>query len=108
MSETDISRDIREKLEAHGYRCDRLQSGQVKVSGGWMHLARKGTPDTIVFGKRSTCGHADVFFLETKTPIGKLSEHQIAWHAWAEKLGVRVAVVRSAREALDILRKWEN
>lgn len=112
MSETDISRDIREALTKAGWRCERINSGKVKVNGGWMHLAQKGFPDTLVMkpGRPKTAGGSGGItgFLETKTDIGKLNEDQKAWHAWAVKSGFNVATVRSRAEALSAVKEWEN
>jgi hypothetical protein len=103
LSETDISREIREALTKSGWRCERINSGKVKVNGGWMHLAQKGFPDTLVMkpGKPGVVG-----FLETKTDVGHLNEWQIAWHAWAVKSGFNVATVRSRSDALAAVKGW--
>src|SRR5262252_8425545 len=45
--ETPISRDIRTALKQIGVPCYRIQSGRVKVRGGWMHLNDAGTPDLL-------------------------------------------------------------
>lgn len=103
LSETDISREIREALTKSGWKCERINSGKVKVNGGWMHLAQKGFPDTLVMKPKGVVG-----FLETKTDIGKLNEDQKAWHAWATKSGFNVATVRSRAEALQAVKMWEN
>ena len=103
MGETAISKSIRDALKKAGWRCERVNAGMVKVAGGFMHLASKGTPDTLVMKSKSLWG-----WLESKTPIGKLNEHQIAWHAWAKDAGINVAVVRSAEEALEAVGKWVN
>ncbi len=74
-----------------------------------MHLASKGTPDSLVMGlRKAVCGCALWGWLETKTPVGKLNEHQVLWHAWAKDAGINVAVVRSAQEALAAVEKWKN
>ena len=109
MGETQISKAIRDALKKAGYRCERVNAGMVKVAGGFMHLASKGTPDMLVMGvRKAICGCAIVCWLETKTAIGKLNEHQIAWHAWAKDAGINVDVVRSAEEALEAVGKWVN
>jgi hypothetical protein len=93
-SETAISRSISSGLESLGAIAIRVQSGLVKVRGGWMHLAPPGTPDRL-FLLENGCG----LWLETKTPIGSLSTEQIAWHYEARKRGHNVFTVKSEREA---------
>jgi len=103
MGETAISKGIRDSLKKEGWRVERVNAGMVKVSGGFMHLASKGTPDSLCMKTGSLWG-----WLETKTPIGKLNEHQVAWHAWAKSVGINVDVVRSKEDALEAVKKWEN
>jgi hypothetical protein len=98
VSETDISRSIRKALTLAGYHVERVNSGKVPTRNGYFQGASPGTPDTVVL--------APYGWLETKTPIGKLNENQKKWHARAEKLGVRVAVVRSASDAIRAVDKW--
>lgn len=91
--ETDVSRAIREALEAIGCRTLRLHAGRVKVPGGWMRHNEAGTPDLLVV--------APYMFLETKVPVtGRLSAAQELWHARAEREDVKVVVVRSVSEAI--------
>jgi hypothetical protein len=103
MGETAISKDIREALKKAGWRVERINAGMVKVAGGFMHLASKGTPDSLVMKTRELWG-----WLETKTAVGKLNEHQIKWHAWAKSVGINVDVVRSKEEALEAVGRWVN
>lgn len=69
----------------------RVQSGRVKVRGGWMVLAPNGTPDLYVLGWG---------WLECKAEKGKLSHDQLRMHERIRRAGERVAVVRSAAEAV--------
>ncbi len=105
-SETDISRGIIEALRATGWRVIRVNSGKVKVSGGYMQLAPAGTPDLLVFGKVSSDGRAIWGWLESKMPIGKLSEKQIEFQQFARAKNINVATVRSRQEALDAVKGW--
>ena len=43
------------------------------------------------------------FLIECKTAHGKLSPAQLAIHAWAEKLGHKIHVVRSMQDFLDVI-----
>ena len=97
MSETDISRDIRKAIEAIGVPVERVQTGMVRVRGGWMHLANDGTPDLWT----------PLGWLEVKRPGEEPDPEQKQWHARAEAWGVRVAVVTSVREAVDVVMRWK-
>lgn len=95
MSETSLYDPIKKALERCGHIVTRVHSGKVKVRGGWMQLADPGTPDHHVMSP-----NGQSTWLETKTPVGKLNEAQLAWHERAKRNGHRVKVVRSAAEAL--------
>lgn len=92
MSETQLSHDIQRALNKLGVWCIRVQSGRVKVRGGWMHLAEEGTPDLY-------CPALNLW-LEIKTPGGEREASQVAWHSRAAREGVKVAVVRSVSETI--------
>lgn len=89
--ETTLQAAIVEALQRAGRIVIRVQSGQVRVRGGWMHLAPKGTPDLYVVGWG---------WLETKTEDGKLSPEQERMHALIGGAGELITVVRSVAEAL--------
>lgn len=95
MSETDLKLAIRKRLEAHGFVVVRVQAGKVKVRGGWMQLAPKGTPDLVVV--------APYCWLEVKLPGEERSDDQVAWHEWAEANGVPVATVESPGQAQAVM-----
>jgi hypothetical protein len=95
VGEAELQASIVSSLERLGYLVIRVQSGKVKVKGGWMQLAPEGTPDLHVMSP----GLAT--WLETKVKDGKLRPSQVAWHERAKKGGHRVAVVRSVAEALQ-------
>jgi hypothetical protein len=102
VSETDVSRGIREALRSIGWTVERLQCGRVKVSGGWMHLCSPGTPDLLCMRAPGIVG-----FIETKVPkTGILSDIQIAWHAWAKKAGINADVAISRQAALNAVKGW--
>jgi len=98
VSETDISRAIRDELKRLGFWPVRIQSGKVKVKGGWMQLAEPGTPDICLVG---------LGWFEVKTSTGERLPSQVAWHSRAAREGVRVATVRSVREAVEVAIRWE-
>jgi hypothetical protein len=101
MSETQQSHDIQKALEGLGALVVRVQAGVFRGANGHVvRAARKGTPDLWV-AYRGEAG-----WLETKTPEGRLSPEQKAWHEHARKLGVRVEVPRSVEQALRTVRAW--
>jgi hypothetical protein len=102
MKETDLSKSIREALHLAGYWTERVPAGKVETaSGSWMHSASKGCPDLLIV--------APIYgWIEVKTAKGKLSDDQKAWHEKAAKAGVRVAVVRSVKEALEVVALWRR
>jgi hypothetical protein len=98
MSETALSKAIREALEAKGFWCTRLQSGSLPVGTGrdrrFIKLGEPGTPDLLVM-------HPVFGFLEVKLPGGKLTPAQRLWHEKAARLGVPIRIVRSIHEAIE-------
>ncbi len=99
MSETELKREIVEKLERCGFWVERIQSGKAKVRGGWMELDSDGTPDLHLVALGA--------WLEVKTDEGELSEAQKDWHRRATCAGVRVATVRSSKEAIQFALDWK-
>ncbi len=95
MSETDISRAIREALKKMGVWVVRLQSS-----------GRRG-PRSVATGEP---GFPDLWtpygLLEVKTEKGKLSPEQELWHSRAKAEGVNVATVRSVEEACRVVEQW--
>jgi hypothetical protein len=73
---------------------------------GWLVLcgsmARKthrtvGEPDLTIL-----CDAGRILFIECKDKDGKVSQEQGALHAWAEKLGHEVHVVRSLERFIEV------
>lgn len=98
MTETELSRRIREALQQLGYWVIRTQvkgrSGKRAVATG-----EPGMPDLYLPG----LGH-----LEVKMPGKKLSDKQCEWHIKASARGVRVATAWSVSEAITIVRSWDR
>lgn len=94
--ETKIQRSIVETIEALGVPCERVQAGQHKVRGGYMHCASNGTPDLWTA----------LGWIEVKKPGEDLSEDQRKWHEAAKRFGVRVAVVHSVQDAVLVVKSW--
>ncbi len=100
-TETEIQRAILDALASVGAFAMRVQSGKVKVRGGWMQLAPAGTPDIIVL----VPPRGLLLGLEVKTATGEERESQIIWRAQACRRGAVVETVRSVQEALDAYRR---
>jgi hypothetical protein len=100
MSETDLSRRIREALRQLGCWVVRQQSsgrrGVRSVASG-----EPGLPDIQVLAPV----HG---FIEVKVPGGRLNANQELWHARARNAGLRVAVVHSVDEAVDVVMVWKK
>lgn len=100
MSESDLSRAIQQVLRARGCKVIRIQAGAMPIAAAkgrrFMRFAEPGTPDLLVIR------HGGIYtWLEVKTAEGELSEAQRAWHKWAVRAGLRIAVVRSIQEAIN-------
>ena len=86
-----------------GIFCERMNSGKVKVRGGWMQLHKKGTADILAFP------HGRVVWLETKNV--KKDYHKEQAEAQAEfgervvALGHEYHVIRSVDEGLEVINK---
>lgn len=97
MAETELSRSIRTALRQLGVWV--IRSGvTVKRGKGGTQSGEPGQPDLCL---------PALGWLETKTREGEPSPLQLAWHDRARREGVRVAVVRSAQEAVRVVREWQ-
>jgi hypothetical protein len=102
VKETALSRSIRKALTSLGYWVERTPASKLETaSGSYVHGPSKGTPDLLIVAPLWAYG-----WIEVKSPKGKLSEVQKQWHARAARAGVRVAVVRSVKEALEVVALW--
>lgn len=113
MTESDLSRGIREALTAKGCWVMRLNSGAMPIGTGkarrFIRMGEPGTPDLLVMFPAGfpTPEHAmDWGFLEVKLAKGKLSVAQVAWHEKAAQLGINCRVVRGISEALEAVKSW--
>lgn len=113
MSETrDITRPIYDALKKRGLFVIRLNSGKVRVRGGYMHLCEEGTPDLLVFvpitvesefpGLRAIV-ETRITWIETKELKGKLREKQIEFRDKVLVLGHRHIVARCLDDVLGEL-----
>jgi len=99
--ETPISKQIRECLRSCGHRVQRVQSGRVRVRGGYMHLADEGTPDLVVMSRGGVMG-----WIEVKTTDGTRSPEQVRFAADMKRLGIPCEVVSDPVVALRAVEGW--
>ena len=85
-------------LRQCGVWATRLQSGKVRVRGGWMMLCPAGTPDILARP------HGRMAWIETKIGKNGLSAEQIDFQRMATEWGDEYHVCRSIDNVLDILR----
>jgi hypothetical protein len=90
--ETLLAQQSIKLLRGAGFCCIRLQSGSRKAVDGWIHGAPKGTPDWFV-----VCPFILLEFKDLSEP----SKEQLAWHAWARRCGIPVAVPRTPAQAFQ-------
>jgi len=100
-NETALASAAIKALRCLGYECIRVNSGRRPIpGGGYSHGARSGTPDWLVV--HPYC------WLEFKD-LAKRNPAQIAWHAWAKRMGIPVLEeARSVAEAVGFVRKISN
>ena len=105
MAEIDIQASFRKRLYyaaprvrivavPNAARRSRWAAAQAKKEG----LA-KGFPDVVCLWPGG-----GIAFVEFKAPKGRVSIDQAEWHEWLDDSGHRIAVARSADEAIAFLR----
>jgi hypothetical protein len=101
--ETYLSKAIREALEVFpSVYAMRVNSGRVKVRGGYYQGAPNGTPDIIGY----IAPRGRMFGLEVKMPKSSENDAQTEWHTTHAARGVYVATVRSVAEAVAVVQAW--
>lgn len=101
MSETsEITGPLVKMLRQMGIVTLRLNSGKVKVRGGWMQLCPEGTPDILCFARDTGAP----VWIETKALKGNLREKQVEMRARLLALGHKYHEVRSIDAGLDAVR----
>lgn len=126
VSESALVNAILHTLQLKGVWCWRNNSSlivlpaQAKSSRRVIKGGEAGSPDIFLVLPRDVLLPAtgierfDVSFIgslcgiEAKTATGKLRASQLAWHAKAERHGVRVGVARSVSEALALVEMWKG
>ena len=97
MTEADVQRQIVAALKQMGYWVARIQSGKVKVRGGWMQLAPEGTADILAIRGEKT------LWCEVKRPKGGIhSQEQQEFAAIARRAGHEYIVATSVEDILEV------
>lgn len=91
MRELDLHNSILQVCKANGWIA--LRSSMAEATS-----RPPGEPDFCILASEGR-----VFWIECKSAKGKLSPAQLAFHAWAHKLGHKIHVVRSMREFQEIV-----
>lgn len=104
MSETrELTGPLVRMYRQAGALAFRMQSGQVKVRGAWMHLCPAGTADVLVFPR-----NLPVTWVETKQAGASTAKERVQAQAeFAEQvraMGHRYLKVRSIDEGMEALR----
>lgn len=96
--QSDVTSPLVKALNAIPYVwATRLHSGVVR--GGRQHLCKPGTPDVL-----AVVNGAPIFF-EAKASDGRVSDVQLEQAMLIRAAGAVVYVVRSVREAIEVVRK---
>jgi hypothetical protein len=106
VNESDIRREIMNFLRQTGKFALRLNSGKVRVRGGWMQLCPEGTPDIQVIERIVTAYECSthVSWIETKDAKGKQREAQLAFQVECTRRGERYILARSLDDVLAALK----
>jgi hypothetical protein len=78
----------------------RINSGKVKVRGGWMQLAPEGTADLAVFPEAKM-----PIWLELKQPKKGPSKEQQDFRDQVVRLGHKYFVIRSLDDLIPVLKE---
>lgn len=100
MSETDLSRAIREALTRLGVTITRHQCGTIFLGGRVLQLGESGWPDIIGF-----MPDGRFVGIEVKAPKGRKRDKQEQWAEKAKAAGCVVGTVRSVAEAVALVQR---
>jgi hypothetical protein len=92
--EYELQHQLVRELSKLGLFVAEVQSTRAYAGSAGASRTTPGFPDLAIIG------YGRVHLWELKTPQGRLSAHQKAFHARASERGYHVAVVRSLDEAL--------
>lgn len=89
MTEADIQRSIIAALEAAGAVVMRMNAGKARVN---IRMTPAGTPDLLAIGRHRT------YWVEVKTPEGKLRPAQVEMIELLQQRGHEVVVARGIED----------
>ena len=101
MREGDLMRSIMVALSEDGHFVARANVGLFFTKDGRPVHAGLPVGFSDLFGHRA--GDARAFYLEVKTPTGRVSPQQLAFIAAMQRRGALAGVVRSVDEARAVL-----
>jgi hypothetical protein len=96
--EADLQRTILDYLRLHRIFHWRSNSGKVRVKGGWVKLAPKGSPDIFAVPK----GDGRLLGIEVKMPGEVQSEEQKAFQRAMETAGCDYVVVYDVSDLEEV------
>src|SRR5262245_42370766 len=109
QTESQISKSIRDALDKLGIPNWRMNSGVVRVRGGFMRLAPEGTPDILAAPNvpegMTAWECPKLLWIEVKKPGGKLRPAQLAFGDRMRNRGHAWLCVESFHEVLDWLKE---
>lgn len=94
--EKDIQKDIADYLKARGFLVWKNHMGAMQMGAKRCKNPNTGMPDLCAVKNGKT------YYIEVKTPKGKVSNSQREWHEKAYKHGVIVHVLSSIDETAEI------
>lgn len=102
MTEGDIQRQIMLALSEDGHACFRANVGLFLTKDG--RPVKSGLPVGFsdLFGHRA--GDARAFYIEVKTPTGRVRPEQVAFLDAMRRRGAIAGVARSVADALALVR----
>ena len=103
MSESsEITGPLVKMIREMGIMAERMNSGRVKVRGGWMQLHTAGTADILAFPA------GRVLWMETKQPKGHTNKEQLdnqdEFERKVKALGHEYHRVTSIDQGIDLIR----
>lgn len=101
MKESDLMRSIMIEVSAAGHNVFRANVGMFYTQDGRPIKSGLPTGFSDLFGSRK--GDAKAFYIEVKSPKGKLSIPQAAFIEAMKKRGCIAGVARSVEDALMLL-----